>query len=154
MTRSVLIAVGADVLPDEPRPVDLDEVPLLQQADRAVHLREQPRDRRLAGARVAEEHEVLGGRDLRQPVRLAARLHLEERDERADLLLHRLEPDQGVELGLQLRERPRRARPAAEQVVTRSPTPSRPGWRSRSPTRPMVSRRSSSGLRLDGMRGD
>ena len=41
-------------------------------------------------------------------VLLPARLHLQEGDERAHLLLDRLEPDQRVELGLQLVEAPLR----------------------------------------------
>jgi hypothetical protein len=40
------------------------------------------------------------------------RLDPEERDERAHLLLYRLEPDEGVELGLQLLQRPPRLRAA------------------------------------------
>ena len=99
-----------DVLAHEPRPVDLDQVPALQEADRPVHLREQPRDRRLARAGVAEEHEMLRRRDLRQAVLLPLGLHLEKRDERPYLLLHRLEPGQGVELGLQRSERQLRVR--------------------------------------------
>ena len=65
-----------------------------QQPDRAVHLGEQSGDRRLARARIPEEDEVLARRDLRQAVLLAPRLHLEERHQRAHLLLDRLEPDQ------------------------------------------------------------
>ena len=53
-----------DVLADKARPVDLDEVPTPEETHRAVHLREQPRHGRLARAGVAEEDEVLGGRDL------------------------------------------------------------------------------------------
>ena len=55
----------ADVLADEPGPVDLDEVAAPQQSHGLVHLGEQPRDRRLARAGIAEEDEVLRGRDLR-----------------------------------------------------------------------------------------
>src|SRR6266511_1927541 len=95
----------ADVLADEPGAVHLDEMAALEQSHRAVHLREQPRDRRLARARIAEEDEVLARRDFSEPVLLPARLHLEERDQRAHLLLHRVEPDQRVELGLEIVER-------------------------------------------------
>ena len=98
----------SDVLADEPGAVDLDEMAALEQPHRAVHLREQPRDGRLARARVAEEDEVLRRRHLRQAGLLAASLDAEERDERANLLLHRLEAGQRVELGQQLLERPRR----------------------------------------------
>src|SRR5262249_44379086 len=92
----------ADVLADEAGAVDLDEMAALEQAHRAIHLREQARDGRLPRARVAEEDEMLTRRHLGESVLLPPRLHLEERDERANLLLHRLEPDQRVELGLQL----------------------------------------------------
>jgi hypothetical protein len=54
-----------DVLAHEPRPVDLNEVALPEQPDRAVGLGEQARDCRLPGARIAEEHEVLRSRHLR-----------------------------------------------------------------------------------------
>ena len=50
---------------------------------------------------------MLRGRDLRQAVPLRSRLHLQEGDERPHLLLHRLQPDERVELGLQLGHRPR-----------------------------------------------
>ena len=106
-----------DVLPDEPGAIDLDELAALEQPHRAIHLREQPRDRRLAGARVAEEDEVLRRRDLRQARLLAPRLDAQERDERLHLLLDRLEPRQRVELGEQLLERPRRLLPAQDVEV-------------------------------------
>ena len=41
---------------------------------------------------------------------LALCLHLQEGDERAHLFLHRVEPDERVELGLELGQRPRRLR--------------------------------------------
>ena len=107
----------ADVLADERRAVDLDEVTLLEQAHRAVHLGEQPGDGRLAGARVAEEDEVLARRHLGQLVLLPPRLHLEERDERAHLLLDGLQADQAVELGLQLCQWPRWLYTGAEQIL-------------------------------------
>jgi hypothetical protein len=99
---------GADVLADERRAVDLDEMALLQEAHRAVHLREQARNRRLTRPRVAEEDQVLARGHFGQVVLLAAGLHLQEGDQRVHLLLHRFEPDEGVELGLQLCERQRR----------------------------------------------
>ena len=92
----------ADVFAHESRTIHLDELAALEQSHRAVHLREQPRDRGLTGAGIAEKDEMLARRDLGEPVLLPPRLHLQERDERAHLLLHRLEPDQRVELGLQL----------------------------------------------------
>ena len=60
---------------------------------------------------------MLARRDLGEPVLLPPRLHLEERDQRAHLLLHRLEADQRVELGLQLVERALRLRPGNPQLV-------------------------------------
>ena len=81
---------------------------LLEQSHRAVHLREQACDRRLARPGIAEEDEVLRGRHLRQPVLEPPRLDLEERDQRPDLLLDRLQADQRVELGLELLHRERR----------------------------------------------
>ena len=117
IARFVLIAVAPTYWPTSAGAVDLDEVALLQEAHRAVHLREQARDRRLARARVAEEDEVLARRDLGQPVLLAARLHLQEGDERVHLLLDRLEPDERVELGLQLLERQRRQAARREPVA-------------------------------------
>src|SRR4051794_9167329 len=101
----------ADVLPDEPGPVDLDQMAPAQQPHRSIHLREQSRDRGLACPWISEKDEMLGGRNLGQPVSLALGLHLEKGDERPHLLLHRLEPDEGVELRLELRHRPRRLRP-------------------------------------------
>src|SRR4051812_48900295 len=83
-------------------------MPAPQEPHRAVHLREQPRDRRLARARIAEEDEVLRRRHLRQPRLLPPRLHAQERDESANLLLDRLEAGQRVELREQLVERARR----------------------------------------------
>jgi hypothetical protein len=80
-------------------------VPLLEQPHRPVHLREQTGDRRLPGSGVAEEDEVLRGRHLRQAVLEPAPLDLEERDQRAHLVLHGLEADEGVELPLELRQR-------------------------------------------------
>ena len=111
----------ADVLADETGAVDLDQVAATKEPHRVVHLGEEARDRRLAGARVAEEDEVLRGRDLREPVLRAPALHLEERDERADLLLHGLEADEGVELGLELLHAARRRGLAQEVELVGDP---------------------------------
>ena len=134
----------ADVLPDEPGPVDLDKVALPEEAECAVHLREQSRDRRLPRPRVAEEDEVLRRGDLGEPVLLPSRLHLEEGDERVHLLLHRVEADECVQLGLDLLERPQRRRAAVNAPPAIAST-GPPGWRSWSPMRPIASRRSSKG---------
>ena len=83
-----------------------------EQAHGAVHLREQPRDRGLARSGIAEEDEVLRGGDLREPVPLSLCLDLQERHQGAHLFLHRLEPDQRIELGLELRHRPGRLGPS------------------------------------------
>ena len=71
----------------------------------AVHLCEEAGDRGLAGAGVADEDEMLRGRDLRQPVLEAPALHLQEGGERAHLLLDAPEADQRVEFGLELGQR-------------------------------------------------
>jgi hypothetical protein len=94
-----------DVLPDEPGSVDLDQLAAAKEPHRAVHLGEQPGDRRLAGAWVAEEHEMLRRCNLRHAGVLTASLDAQERDERAYLVLDRLEARQRVELGEQLVER-------------------------------------------------
>src|SRR5207245_8741986 len=82
----------ADVFAHESRTIHLDELAALEQSHRAVHLREQPRDRGLTRAGIAEEDEVLARGDLGEPMRLPPRLNLQERDARAPLLPHRLVP--------------------------------------------------------------
>jgi len=77
-----------------------------KQPHRAVHLRQEPRDGRLARAGIAEEGQVLRRRHLGQPGLLPARLNSQERDERPHLLFHRLEARERVELREQLFERP------------------------------------------------
>jgi len=59
---------------------------------------------------------MLTRRNLRQTMLLPPGLHLQERDESVYLLLHRLEPNERVELGLQLGERTRRFLPGAEAL--------------------------------------
>ena len=51
----------------------------------------------------------------------SSRLHLEERDEGAHLLLHGLEPDQRVELGLELVHRTGRLRLAQRVELVGDP---------------------------------
>ena len=101
----------ADVLAHETRTIDFHQVATPEQSHRAIHLGEQARDRRLARARIAEEDEVLRGRDLRKTVPLALGLHLEERHQRPHLLLHGLESRQRIELHLELIHRPDRLGP-------------------------------------------
>jgi hypothetical protein len=105
------------VLADEPAAVDLDEMPAPQQPHRPVHLRQQPGDGGLTGAGVPVEDEMLARCDLGKVVLLPARLHLEESDERAHLLLDRGEPDERVELRLQLLQRPRRLGPVETELL-------------------------------------
>ena len=100
----------ADVAGDELGPVALDEVPLGQHADRAVDPGDEPGDRGLAGAGIADEHEVAGHVGGLQPVGAAQRLDAEHLRLVPDLGLDRLEPDERVELGEQLLERLRAAR--------------------------------------------
>ena len=56
-------------------------------------------------------------RHLGQAVRLAARLDLQEGDERPHLFLHGLQSDERIELGLDHRQRPSRPGAAAEEVA-------------------------------------
>ena len=51
---------------------------------------------------------MLRGRDLRKSVPLPLRLDLQERHQRPHLLLDAIEPNERVELGLELLHRPRR----------------------------------------------
>ena len=60
---------------------------------------------------------MLARRHLGQVVLLPARLHLEKRNERAHLLLDRREPDERVELRLELLERPRRLGPVEAELL-------------------------------------
>src|SRR5436305_84290 len=69
------------VLPHETGPVDLHEMAALQEPHRAVHLRQQTRNGRLARARVAEKDEVLRGRDLTEARLLPPRLNAQEGNE-------------------------------------------------------------------------
>ncbi len=92
----------ADVARDHPRPIGLDEVTLLRHAEGPIDLREEPRHRRLAGPRVAGEHQVMAGVGDREPAVLAQVLHLDQVGHELDLGLHRREPDERVELGQQL----------------------------------------------------
>src|SRR4051812_49061557 len=77
----------------------------LQEAHRAVHLGEEAGNRRLPGARIPEEDEMLARCYFRKVALLTECLNLQERNESVDLLLDRLEPDEAVELRLQLLER-------------------------------------------------
>jgi hypothetical protein len=113
--RSVLIAVSPTYWPTRPARSTSTRWPRRRRPIERYISASRPRDRRLAGARVAQEDEVLRGRDLREPVLGAPPLYLEERDEGSHLLLHGFEADEGVELGLQLLHAPRR-RWLAQQV--------------------------------------
>ena len=64
----------------------LDQLPRAQHPERAQHARDQPRDGRLAGARVAHQHKVLGEVvDALLGAQPLARLDLRARAARYDL---------------------------------------------------------------------
>src|SRR3954447_9752761 len=77
----------------------------LQEAHRAVHLGEEAGNRRLPGARIPEEDEMLAPCYFRKVALLTECLNLQEPNESVNLLLDRLGPDEAVELRLQLLER-------------------------------------------------
>ncbi|PWJ53773.1 hypothetical protein SAMN06264364_11016 [Quadrisphaera granulorum] len=60
---------------------------------------------------------MLRGGDLGQAVLLAPCLHLQEREQRPDLLLDVVQADEGVEIGQHQREWPSRWREATEQLL-------------------------------------
>ncbi len=96
-------------LPDEPgdqaRPVGLDQVAPLDDAQRAVDLGQQSGDGGLARARVAGEHEVPALVEHGQVALAADLLDAEQVRDEVDLVLDAVEADEGVELGQQLVER-------------------------------------------------
>ena len=92
----------ADVAGDEVRPVGLDEVALGHEAERAQDLAEEAGHRRLAGARVAGEDEVVAGLQRRQLAVVAQLLDAQQARQPAHVGLHRVEADEVVELGEQL----------------------------------------------------
>ncbi len=93
-----------DVLTDQTRPIDLDQVTALEQPDRPVHLRDEAGHRGLAGAGIPQEDQMLAGRHLGQPPLAPLALDPEERDQGRHLLLHRIEAHERVDLGLDLVE--------------------------------------------------
>src|SRR5690606_6188 len=84
--------------------VHLDEVALLEQPERAVDAGDEARDRRLARARVPEEHEVPRERRARQSRLRAQLLDAQELGLAMDLVLDPGEAGERVELGEQLVE--------------------------------------------------
>ena len=86
--------------------IALDEVALREEADGPVDPRDESGDRGLARAGVADEHEVAGEVGVAQALRAPQRLDAQELGLVAHLRLHRLQPDQRVELGEQLLEAP------------------------------------------------
>ena len=88
----------ADVAGHQSGTVHLHQLPLLQQAKRMVHLRQDTSHRGFSGAGVARKHQVLGDIRLLQPHLLALQVHLLNVDQRGNLLLHRREADQIVQL--------------------------------------------------------
>jgi hypothetical protein len=93
---------------DELGPVDLDELALRQQAERAVDAGDEPRHRRLARAGVAEEHQVPGDGRAAQAGGGAHLLDAQQLGLPVDLALDRHESGEVVELGEQLLEGLRR----------------------------------------------
>ena len=92
----------SDVARNEPRAVYLDELSLAQCADGGVQPRHEARDRRFAGAGVAEKHHVQAHRAVRQAVFLAQTAHLDEIGEIFYLALDRAETDKTFKLGHKL----------------------------------------------------
>ena len=121
----------ADEAGDELRAVGLDQVALLDHAEGPVDLREQPGHGRLAGARVAGEHEVAALVGHRQVALAPQVLHPDEVGDQLHLGLHAGQADEVVELGHQLLERAgrrqlglgRRGRAAGPPVAVASGTP-------------------------------
>ncbi len=88
----------AEVLADQVGPVRLDHLGPDQQAEGVEDLRDDPGHGGLAGARRAEEHEVLHGLLGAVPGQRPAPGRLHGRGDRADLVLDRGQPDHGVQL--------------------------------------------------------
>jgi NAD(P)-dependent dehydrogenase (short-subunit alcohol dehydrogenase family) len=109
----------AHVLADQPSTVNLDQVAFLEQPHRPVCLGEQAGHRGLAGSGIAEKHQVLTDRHIDQAMLASLGLDLQKCQQRPDLFLHALQPNEGIEVGLNLTQRPRRtnalrwARPTA-----------------------------------------
>ena len=94
-----------DVPGDELAAVDLDELALGEQPERLVDRADEPSDRRLPGARVANEDQVPAHPRRLEPGLDAHLLDLEQGNLPVDLLLDPVEPDHRVELGEQLLDR-------------------------------------------------
>ena len=89
----------ADVARDEIGPRDLDEVAAADQADAAVQPGDDPRDRRLARARVAREHDVQARAHLGECLGAPFGIEQVDREQPPDRGLDLGQADQGVELG-------------------------------------------------------
>ena len=100
-----LVRSMANVLADQACPIDLDQVTFLQQPQRTVHLAKKPSDGRLAGPRVAQKHEVLTRRHLSKPMILSPSLNLQKGDLGTNLFFDQLEPNERVQVGLDLFKR-------------------------------------------------
>ena len=117
----------AEVAGDELGAVDLDQVAPRQQPQGPVDAADQPGHRRLAGARVAGEHQVPGHRGALQAGIHPQLLDPQQGDLPVDLALDPLQPDEGVELGEQLLEALRRVARSAPAAGPGAPLgPRRP----------------------------
>ena len=96
----------ADVAGDEVGAVGLHEVALGHDAEGPQDLAQQTSDGRLAGARIAGEHEVVTGLEGRQPPLLAELLDPQQARQAPDVGLHLVQPDERVQLGEQRLDRP------------------------------------------------
>ena len=99
-----------DVTGDEVRAIGLDEMALGHESEGAQDLAEQPGDGRLAGARIAREHEVVARLQRRQLPLSAQLLDAQQAGQATDICLHGVEADEVVELGEELFDRARRRR--------------------------------------------
>ena len=93
----------ADVLADEPGPVDLDQVAALEQPHRPVGLGEESGNGRLARAGVSVKDEVLTDGHVGEAVFAAPALHFEEGKKGGDLFLDGRQSNEGIELGAYFR---------------------------------------------------
>src|SRR5262249_40195312 len=87
---------------DQERAVAFDEVTLRKEPDRAVDARDQPGNRRFAGAGIADEHKVAGHVGRLQPGCGTQALDAQRLRLVPDLRLDRVETDERFELGEQL----------------------------------------------------
>ncbi len=95
----------AEVARDELGAVDLDELSGAEQPERVVDPADETRDGRLAGAGVADEHEVARHRRRSEACLTTLGVDLEHRDLLMDLPLDPAQPDEVVEFGEEFLDR-------------------------------------------------